>query len=162
MLAKIFCIKEWLGVFQLPPSQCARLDRTAPPGLRMHQFLRRPFLPSPCPARQSGGWLWIINKTLFPSDSDNSVLILGSNRAKDGAISPRLANRYSRFALSHSSCYYDSHRVREWEQRVERSQLAHLFRMSLRGFRKGGNHQLGNQQIAPTRIPPPVRARLPV
>ena len=81
----------------------------------------------PEPAAILRGYLWII-KTLFPSDSDNSVLILGSNRAKDGALSPRLANRYSRFALSHSSCYYDSHRVREWEQRVERSQLPQLRR----------------------------------
>jgi hypothetical protein len=38
-------------------------------------------------------------------------LVLPSSRAKDGAISPRLANRYSRFALSHRSCGDGAHRV---------------------------------------------------
>jgi hypothetical protein len=40
-----------------------------------------------------------------------SDLVLASSRAKDGAISPRLANRYSRFALSHRSCGDGAHRV---------------------------------------------------
>ena len=53
---------------------------------------------------------------------------MASSRAKDGAISPRLANRYSRFALSHRSCGDGARRVLEWEQRVERSQPAPTYR----------------------------------
>jgi hypothetical protein len=43
-------------------------------------------------------------KTLYPSKPDPHVLSLVLSRAKGGAVSPRLANRYSRFALSHRSC----------------------------------------------------------
>jgi hypothetical protein len=80
---------------------------------------------SPIPrSRKTGrdlGPLWSI-KTLFPSKRNRAGLVLASSRAKDGAISPRLANRYSRFALSHRSCDDGSRRVCEGEQRVERSQ----------------------------------------
>jgi hypothetical protein len=43
-------------------------------------------------------------KTLYRSKPDPHVLSLVLSRAKGGAVSPRLANRYSRFALSHRSC----------------------------------------------------------
>jgi hypothetical protein len=43
-------------------------------------------------------------KTLYPSKPDPHVLSLVLSRAKGDAVSPRLANRYSRFALSHRSC----------------------------------------------------------
>jgi hypothetical protein len=61
---------------------------------------------------------------LFPLKPDRQGLILTLSRAKDGAISPRLANRYSRFALSHRSCDDGFNTPWEWEQRVERSQVA--------------------------------------
>ena len=59
------------------------------------------------------------------TDQSNLVLDTEPSRAKEGAISPRLANRYSRFALSHRS-YCGGRRAFEWEQRVERSQPAPL------------------------------------
>jgi hypothetical protein len=39
---------------------------------------------------------------LWARDLESHLL---PSRAKDGAISPRLGNRYSRFPLSHRSCY---------------------------------------------------------
>jgi hypothetical protein len=40
-------------------------------------------------------------KTLFPFDLDDPAHFRAEVGAKDGAISPALANRYGRFALSH-------------------------------------------------------------
>src|SRR6266404_6709475 len=87
-------------------------------------------------------------KTLYPSKPDPHVLSLVLSRAKDGAISPRLANRYSRFALSHRSCDDCVRTVWEGEQRVERSQVARSLR-SLQGA--GADRAAGFFPDAPTR-----------
>jgi hypothetical protein len=62
-------------------------------------------------------------KTLYRSQRGNfdAPWVLG--RAKDGAISPRLANRYNRFALSHRPGYGYSFSSLGKVQRPERSQV---------------------------------------
>jgi hypothetical protein len=47
------------------------------------------------------------------------------SRAKGGAISPRLGNRYGRFPLSHRSCGCGVDAPAKREQRLERSQVPH-------------------------------------
>jgi hypothetical protein len=59
---------------------------------------------------------------LWARDLESHLL---PSRAKDGAISPRLGNRYSRFPLSHRSCYDGFCGQLQREQRPERSQLTY-------------------------------------
>jgi hypothetical protein len=51
------------------------------------------------------------------------------SRAKGGAISPRLGNRYGRFPLSHRSCGCGVDAPAKREQRLERSQVPHPSRV---------------------------------
>ena len=62
-------------------------------------------------------------KTLYLFPTGDGTTGEAEGRAKDGAISPRLANRYSRFALSHRPGYGGVFATGRREQRVEISQV---------------------------------------
>ena len=79
-------------------------------------------------------------------------------RAKDGAISPRLGNRYSRFPLSHRPCAYEVWGTPQKVQRPERSQVAQALDLagaknivgapSFAHFAKGGNLERMRDRVA--------------
>ena len=57
------------------------------------------------------GALAVIFQDVIPIETRRNGLGFGAEPCKSGAISPRLANRYSRFALSYRSCDYGIRRV---------------------------------------------------
>lgn len=68
--------------------------------------------------------LAVVCQDVVPIKTRGFGVLLRPSRAKDGAISPRLGNRYTRFPLSHRSCCDGFRGKVQREQRPEISQLA--------------------------------------